>query len=238
MQPFLYTFTLRKAHTHAHILLFFLFLSISFSLLSCLMHNPFFFSSAQGLYVPPGKVVRIQTSDPTQGWSVRIGCHTDTLWHMKEWLRWPQISKGFNLGTGVTSLASPYGGLLYLEAGGGSASILVTVTGAARSPWFDALCMTEHDWSLSRTYLAPWAELGGKHVIISLPSASIRHIEHPKAVTDFWDSVVVCHASLKACDPPLRRERLVLDVQISAGYMHSGYPVGIYIYIYSERDIK
>ena len=186
-----------------------------------------FSSYSSGLYVPAGKVVTLTCLGSHDGWQARIGCHTDTLFHLPKWQRWPQVSCTANLTSPSTTIASPYGGLLYFEAvGGACVSTDIMVTGACRAPVFDSTRMSEEDWLLCRSHPAPWGELAGKHVILSLPSTILRALEHPREVTDYWDGVVVSHCELKAVCPPSRRERLVVDVQISAGYMHSGYPVG------------
>ncbi len=50
-----------------------------------------------------------------------------------------------------------------------------------------------------------------------------RHILWP--LIAWWDSVLATHCKLAGTPVPARRERFVADVQISAGYMHSGYPI-------------
>ncbi len=48
----------------------------------------------------------------------------------------------------------------------------------------------------------------------------------PVELIKFWDSVVESHHHLRGTNPKLqRRERVVNDIQPSAGYMHSGYPI-------------
>ncbi len=177
-----------------------------------------------GLYVPPGVAVSIQCLGPHAGWSVRIGCHTDTLWHLDEWARWPDVVSTHSLREDLV-IASPFGGLLYFEAGAQCESVDVIVTGVARAPFFDSTTMSLEDWLRVRVHPGPWAELAGRHVIITVPSSCVRDLDDASAVMSYWDKVVTSHCDLKACAPPSRRERLVADVQISAGYMHSGYPV-------------
>lgn len=185
-----------------------------------------------GVYVPPGTVVTLEAMGPHAGWEARIGCHTDTLWHHDEWRRWPEISRTFLLEARVTKIASPYGGLLYFESHGKHASVTLNVQGVLRAPWFDSTLMNDHDWPLLRSNPAPWGELVGKHVILTFPSVCARLIENPRAVIDYWDAVVASHFNLVFGTPPVfpaRRERIVADVQISAGYMHSGYPIMVHL---------
>eukprot|EP00048_Salpingoeca_helianthica_P008175 m.119661 g.119661 ORF g.119661 m.119661 type:complete len:717 (-) comp14532_c0_seq5:37-2187(-) len=185
-----------------------------------------------GVYVPPGVAVTVQALGPHAGWRARIGCHTDTLWHLPEWRRWPETSVTIALDGPVVKIASPYGGLLYFEGEGKRASIHLNVNGVIRCPWFDSTLMADHDWPVLRAHPGPWGELVGKHIIFSMPSQCMRLIENPRAVLAYWDSVVASHFDLIFGSPPLapaRRERIVADVQISAGYMHSGYPIMVHL---------
>jgi hypothetical protein len=63
-------------------------------------------------------------------------------------------------------------------------------------------------------------------VIISVPSDSIRALDDPEELLRLWDRVLDAAADLAAIPRDRRRpERYVPDEQISAGYMHSGYPI-------------
>ena len=62
-------------------------------------------------------------------------------------------------------------------------------------------------------------------MILSVPSSAVRNLENPEAVAVFWDRVVSSHCDLAGIAVPARPERFVADQQISAGYMHSGYPI-------------
>jgi hypothetical protein len=63
-------------------------------------------------------------------------------------------------------------------------------------------------------------------VILTVPSETVRQLDDPTQLAKFWDEVVRLEDEL-AGTPHLRKrpERIVPDVQISAGYMHSGYPI-------------
>ncbi len=72
---------------------------------------------------------------------------------------------------------------------------------------------------------APWAELAGKTLIWTVPSTLIRHLDDPESLLKLWDEVVTAQDEAVALRKRERPERIVLDRQISAGYMHSGYPI-------------
>ena len=183
-----------------------------------------------GLFALPGEPVAIAfDSGVPKGavWEARIGCHTDTLWHKTEMLRWPDMRCTALLAQPLTVVVSPYGGPLYLElkstpsATGPDADVAtVSVTGTITAPVFRP-DMTAADWSDAREQPAPFAELAGEHIIFSLPSFSIRGLGFDCAnrAVRFWDTVVATHCELAGIDVPTRPERVVCDVQISAGYM-------------------
>ena len=83
------------------------------------------------------------------------------------------------------------------------------------------------EWRSSiRDLSAPWAELETDKVVLTLPSEMIRHLDFPDKLMDHWDKVLDACADLAGIprDRP-RHERILADVQPSAGWMHSGYPI-------------
>lgn len=50
-------------------------------------------------------------------WKVRVGCHSDVLWHLSEWRRWPSISQTFpfNQQSERLEITYPWGGIVYLQ---------------------------------------------------------------------------------------------------------------------------
>lgn len=66
--------------------------------------------------------------------------------------------------------------------------------------------------------LAPWGELATDSVILTVPTAALRALEDPEPVLRLWDEMMRAIARLAAQPFPFRRpERIVADVQISAG---------------------
>ena len=77
-----------------------------------------------------------------------------------------------------------------------------------------------------RNLPGPWAELGTPKVVLTVPSAAIRDLDDPAALLQFWDRVLDGAADLAARPRERQRaERYVADLEISAGAMHSGYPI-------------
>ncbi|HIE52690.1 MAG TPA: hypothetical protein EYP85_13120 [Armatimonadetes bacterium] len=106
-------------------------------------------------------------------------------------------------------------------------TISLEISGAVEAPYY-VLGQTDlHAWRETiRHRPAPWAELATDKVILTVPSRVVRNLDDPEDLLQFWNRVLDACAELAAM--PLQRprpERYVTDVQISAGYMHSGYPI-------------
>lgn len=187
-----------------------------------------------GLYVDAGSMVLLGYSGEAAGWSYRIGAHKDLIWHKDRWPRWPSVSRSGALAHRITS---PFGGLLYVQADPAIAEDLgLIVMGAYEAPWWRDGVTTDGAWQRNRAAPGPWAELQGKYLILTVPSASVRDLEDPAALMAWWDRVVEEQHALAGEDPPARPERFVADVLISAGYMHAGYPIMMHLDVADTRD--
>jgi len=102
----------------------------------------------------------------------------------------------------------------------------VTVGGAVQAPVFRVGDDGAQWRAEARQAPAPWAEVVGRNMIVTTPSENVRTLDDPAAVADAWDRVLDASAEL-AGQPQARErpERFVADQQLSAGYMHSGYPL-------------
>jgi hypothetical protein len=180
-----------------------------------------------GLYAAPGQVVTVTSNDDLTGMTLRIGCHTDTLWHLAEWKRSPSIYRTFTLDKTGGKAASSFGGLIYIEIPGGrSGQVRLTIANAVAAPRFVLGKTTAAEWLQVRSAPAPWGELESRRVIVSVPSYALRGLDNPEEVMKFWDRISDTHAALATIPtPPPHPHRFVADMQISAGYMHSGYPI-------------
>ena len=59
---------------------------------------------------------------------------------------------------------------------------------------------------------------------MTVPSREIRDLSNPTDLMDWWDIALEMEHELYGYLPWPRVERAVFDAQISAGWMHSGYP--------------
>lgn len=205
-----------------------------------------------GLYAAPGEpvVVKVPSSMAKRGWNVRVGCHSDELWRQEKWRRFPVISRVFEVNAEEVQVANAFGGLIYIqiprdetrggfqiptfggygwigEKPGNEPPVEVTISGAVRAPEFVLGRDDPAKWSetLAAT-AAPWGEIAGKHLVLSLPREELQKISNPVALAEFWDRALdACWAFAGWPGERLVPERFVFDLQISAGFMHSGYPI-------------
>jgi hypothetical protein len=184
-----------------------------------------------GLYAAPGEQIEVtlKSGSPVKGLAVRIGPHKDGIWHHDRWSRVPEITRQWPIVGNQTRIANAFGGLIYIVVPGGGKAVEVTIGigNAVEAPLFVLGQTDEKDWrERIRDLPGPWAELATQKIILTVPSDRIRKLDAPEALMKTWDKVLDACAELAT--RPIERERperIVSDVQISAGYMHSGYPV-------------
>ncbi|NXG22689.1 TCAF2 factor, partial [Grallaria varia] len=184
-----------------------------------------------GLYLPEGHtaVITCPCLVVGAGLKVQIGCHTDDLSHAKELKRAPVVIRTCDVACQKQSISCLWGGLIYIIVPAGSVlgKVPITVEGAVRAPFFKLGETCESQWKACiRHYPAPWAELAIENLILTVPSDSIRHMENPRPLLTLWNEIMVAISKLAAIPTKFPRpERIVTDVQISCGWMHSGYPI-------------
>jgi hypothetical protein len=159
-----------------------------------------------GTWAQAGEVVtvKVRSGDPER-WSVQIGAHTDQTGHHESWQRWPSVSRLFALEGAETEVASPFGGLVYLVPRGDEAeAIEVELAGVVDAPFFKL--GETGDWEAARRAPAPWAEIAGEHITLTVPSAALEGLDDPARVARFWDAVVeaMCRSPWAICTPATR----------------------------------
>lgn len=183
-----------------------------------------------GLYASPGVqiVVKVPSGLLAKRMSLRIGGHTDGLWGLNKWERSPEISLNWPINSAELKVMNPFGGLIYVECT--EALLLpqsISIKGAVRAPRYVLGETTTAEWRRSlREDLGPWAEIESKNIVVTVPRYAVERIFDPMPVAEFWDKVSDATTDLVQV-PRWRgfKERYMADQQISAGYMHSGYPI-------------
>jgi hypothetical protein len=185
-----------------------------------------------GLYAAAGEAiaVKLPAAQAGKGYAVRIGCHSDSLYHLDKWQRAPEITRSVKLEEATTQTTSAFGGLIYIEVPGrsaGEAPFAVQIENAVAAPLFVLGKDDDSAWnSQIKKRPAPWAEFACDKVVLSCPTEVARTVSNPTMLMEFWKRVVEVQDDVANQATERRRpERIVADVQISAGYMHSGYPI-------------
>ncbi|XP_016012647.2 TRPM8 channel-associated factor 2 isoform X2 [Rousettus aegyptiacus] len=184
-----------------------------------------------GLYLLNGRSAEVSLSEAATRASlkVQIGCHTDDLSEASKLSRAPVVTHRCCMDRTKQSVSCLWGGLLYVIVPKGSelGPVPVTIKRAVPAPYYKLGKTSLQEWrSRIQESPAPWGELATDNIILTVPTANLRVLEDPGPVLRLWDEMMRAIAKLAAKPFPfLRPERIVADVQISAGWMHSGYPI-------------
>jgi len=183
-----------------------------------------------GLYAAPGEVVVIDVPSLPAGRQLKavIGCHRDNLLRLDKWNRFPVIHRSFDLRQGRNEVANAFGGLIFIQVLGdpkakATAAEPLRFSNAVAAPTYRLGVDTPESWARSLASPAPWASLVGRRVVLHVQTEAARKVADPRELMEYWDRILEIQDDFIGLD---RRapERVVPDIQISAGWMHSGYP--------------
>lgn len=184
---------------------------------------------ATGTYAPPGALITvcIPPSQVDLGLALRIGAHHDTT----DLSRFPfprtpvDLTCTTPLDQSEVTLANPFGGPIYIEIPNGLQEEVLSFefAGSIEAPYFRLGESNPDTWLSVRDAPAPWAELRSPCIALTVPSAEVRALEDPAALMAQWERIAGWVRDLG--QGTAYAERLVYDPGISAGYMHSGYPI-------------
>uniref|UniRef100_A0A3Q2G1L0 TRPM8 channel-associated factor homolog n=1 Tax=Cyprinodon variegatus TaxID=28743 RepID=A0A3Q2G1L0_CYPVA len=204
--------------------LFIVYLSIILTLtfLFCMTAHSGWIST--GLYLSPG----MKTDVVLPPKLIQIGCHSDHL-KKKVLVRAPYVIKRFPVTSERMKVWNLWGGLIYLMAPRNiklEEEQEIVVEEAVAAPYYKSGVTTAADWSSVRQAPAPWAEIEFDNVIFTVPSGRIRQLEIPLEAEKLWNDIMKAVADLAVIPQKFTpKERFVVDVQISIGFLHSGYPI-------------
>ena len=182
-----------------------------------------------GLYAAPGEVVTMTLPAEVvdSGTYVLVGAHSDSLWGKSQLHRHPQIVRWWYVDEATMEVGNAFGGPIYIGIQPGSTlgDFDITVSNAVKAPRYIHGETDVFQWLQQyRHDPAPWAEIGSDQFILTVPSHEIRDLDNPQDLMDWWDQALGMEHELYGYTPWPRVERAVFDAQISAGWMHSGYP--------------
>jgi hypothetical protein len=179
----------------------------------------------------PGSVIEVTVPAEAidAGLRVRIGAHKDRLWGKDKWRRCPEITTRVKISAETTRTACAFGGPVYIDVPRGceAGTVPVTIAGAVEAPLFVLGQTTDEQWrAMVASRPGPWAEIASDKLIITVATPVARELAEPTALMRFWNQVMDADADLSGRPRERDRpERFVADEQISAGYMHAGYPI-------------
>jgi Peptidase M60, enhancin and enhancin-like/N-terminal domain of M60-like peptidases len=186
-----------------------------------------------GLYAAPGEVVIVKVASIPENRVVKIivGCHRDSLLKLEKWNRFPVINRTFDLKVGENKIANAFGGQLFIQSSHkdwrkpvkAAPSTPLQFSNAVAMPTYVLGKDTPDTWMKAKQLPAPWVTLVGKQVILHVQASEVKQLTDPKGLLEWWDKAMSLEDDLIGLTR-LAPERVVPDRQISAGFMHSGYP--------------
>ena len=195
-----------------------------------------------GFYAATGELVKIIVPEGVDGLVVQIGVHTDNLTGKMNLQRDPIVVTSKALFPGANYIRSLYGGTVWIKSRYPIVNpVELTFSNVVESPDFVLGETTNEEWFAKiRKSTVPWLEFRGKQVVYSVPRDYVikflnrGKIADPTKLMEEWDKVYVndyygwmgltvgnTNHKHRAPDLP---ERGVVDIQISVGWGHNGYP--------------
>lgn len=185
--------------------------------------------ASTGAYAVAGEEIVVEVPPEMVGKNVQvqIGAHSDELWHLADWERHPSIVMRKIVAGKETRVRSPFGGLVYIAVPRdlGIPAQPVKIQNVVPAGRFVLGQTSVADWQKALGAGAPWAEFEGKSMILTVPTAEAQKVKDPVALVSLWEHILSKYRELDGRPLPKAAERMVADRQISAGYMHSGYPI-------------
>eukprot|EP01065_Artemidia_motanka_P008729 TRINITY_DN143_c0_g1_i2.p1 TRINITY_DN143_c0_g1~~TRINITY_DN143_c0_g1_i2.p1 ORF type:complete len:4137 (+),score=1263.62 TRINITY_DN143_c0_g1_i2:87-12497(+) len=196
-----------------------------------------------GYYAEPGVKVEVEVPAKYAGKfsTLLVGVHSDSLYKRDEWHRYPQgMSKRRGFDGAKASVKSVWGGVVWVWVDwslitdenrnwNNRPPIQITLKNVYKMLWYDHGITTEADWDQQRTSaVAGWADMQCRTETYSIPFQSVNlDWELLYKVCEFyWDRAIGLGENEMAGNGGYwdkRSEAAVFDLQISIGYMHSGY---------------
>jgi uncharacterized repeat protein (TIGR01451 family) len=203
-----------------------------------------------GLYAPPNTVITLTVTGATQNElqnvSVQLGQQTDFLSMSSTNVvgdgalkRFPSIAMNVKLVPGVNQVRTPYGGPVILRSDASiDKTLTVTVENAVLEPYFKLGETTETQWLAVRNSPTPFGEIESHYFVAHAPSSELaqRTYDEMVQIAQHYDDVARATNDLSGLSPdaplphtsPMGKHRIAEDIQISAGYGHSGFPIQAY----------
>lgn len=197
-----------------------------------------------GYYAAPGELIKLVVPAGVNGLYMQIGGQTDNLTGKVPLLRDPIIFNRQQLYPGVNYMRNIYGGTVYIYAFLSAPNpVEFTISGACVSPDF-VLGKDTHDAWKAKVLASkvPWLELRSKRVVFLVPrdrivnqfTNSTEPLNNMAESLSLWNTVfdedyngwmgLSDNAPDHRDRSPQGQWRGVLDIQLTNGYGHNGFP--------------
>lgn len=185
-----------------------------------------------GLYAAPGEVVTLKFPKEwvNKGLKVQVSGHVDKINVKNKLMRLPTSpARTFEVTSEEVKVAAAFGGAIYIDTGNErrkDGKFKVQIKDAVKAPLFELGKTDVQKWkSELRSAPAPYTEFVSPRIALSFPSEWVRELDDPTALMIYWDNVVKLHDELGGMGGVrYGPERVNVDIQISVGLFHAGYP--------------
>ena len=187
-----------------------------------------------GTYLAAGTIatVTVPAALVGRGYQIRVGAHSWDLSNRPPVRRLDRSSLLYSINAATTKIASPLGGGIYIEVPKGRTAgvVPVTITGAARAPFFSAKSFhrtTLTEWqTIERTHPAPWADFQSEKFMFQVPRSWIYNYADPVTLMANWDKAMDAINDLMGLPRDRGKETMYdqVDVLLRASVHAPGYP--------------
>jgi hypothetical protein len=186
--------------------------------------------ASTGLWLPAGKVATVEYNDEGHDLAIQIGSHQESL-AVKSgpWKRWPMTVWVARLSKPATEVASPFGGIVYVNSGLGQRAIepvTIKFRGFTKCPMADP--SRPELWEETKESSVPWGELVAGNIIFTLPAPELKNITNMQVIADKYEIIVesiVSYLSYQMLHP----YRVVFDVDLPENQACCGYPLVFHV---------
>ncbi len=187
-----------------------------------------------GTYLSPGTVatVTVPAALVGKGYQIRVGAHSWDNSNRPNVKRLDRVSLLYEIDATTTKIASPLGGGIYIEVPRlkNEGIVNVTITGAARSPFFSSTThrqTTLAEWQATeRTQPGPWADFQSEKFMFQVPRSWIYAYADPVTNMANWDKAMDAITDLMGFPNVRGKESMYdqIDLQLRASVYAPGYP--------------
>ena len=183
-----------------------------------------------GVFAPAGQALTVTLGKEALklGLRVRVGSTADDLSGCDEWRRAPLVTVEFPLVKETTTFATPFGGLVYIVVPDGAAKRIVDIglDGGVMAPWFKLGRDTNEKFIRECAESgSPWGEIESRDFVVTSETRGLQRVDDPQWIAEYWDKVMAAMLDFAQWKSRTSPERFCSDVQLTAGWLHNGYPL-------------